>query len=170
MRIQLVQGDLTTYRGDAIVNAANESLLGGGGVDGAIHRAAGAGLLEETKTLGGCPTGEARLSGAHDLPLRGIIHTVGPIWQGGGQGEKELLQSAYKSAMRLAKCEGYKEIAFPSISTGVYAFPIAKAAEIALGTIATLQEDEAMPDVVFYLFSAADLAVYEEALAILKSK
>ena len=130
-RIEIVLGDITLCDVDALVNAANESLLGGGGVDGAIHRAAGPGLLAECRELGGCPTGEARLTRGHRLKARFVIHTVGPVWSGGARGEDELLANAYRSSLALAREHALASLAFPAISTGVYGFPLERAARIA---------------------------------------
>ena len=133
--IRVWRGDITVLAVDAIVNAANETLLGGGGVDGAIHRAAGPGLLEECRRIGGCPTGEARITGGHGLPARHVIHAVGPVWWGGGRGEDDLLASAYRSSLRLARDHALKTVAFPAISTGIYRFPPDRAARIAVEAI-----------------------------------
>ncbi len=139
-RIEVMEGDITCLRVDAVVNAANSSLLGGGGVDGAIHAAAGPGLLEECRTLGGCPTGEARITGGHRLPARYVIHTVGPVWRGGGEGEDELLARCYRASLRLAVEHGVRTIAFPAISTGVYRFPLERAARIAVREVKAFLE------------------------------
>jgi O-acetyl-ADP-ribose deacetylase (regulator of RNase III) len=164
-RITLATGDITTLAVDAIVNAANSSLLGGGGVDGAIHRAAGPELLAECRTLGGCPAGEARITRAYRLPARCIIHTVGPVWQGGGHGEREALASCYRNALALAAAHTLPRIAFPAISTGVYRFPIDEAAEIALAaTQAFLTGDTVIEEVIFVCFNAATLAAFRRAL------
>lgn len=163
-RIELVEGDITTQRVDAIVNAANTSLLGGGGVDGAIHRAAGSGLLEECRKLGGCPTGEARITGGHNLAARWVIHTVGPVWQGGAHGEGELLARCYRSCYALVQERGLKTVAFPSISTGAYGFPIERAARIALGETKAFLEGSSTPEkAVFVCFGQAAYHVYVDS-------
>ena len=135
MRIEVRQDDITTLEVGAIVNAANESLLGGSGVDGAIHRAAGPGLLEECRSLSGCPTGSAKITAGYDLPAEHVIHAVGPVWRGGGQGERELLAGCYRTALALAEQHGVTSIAFPAISTGVYGYPKEAAARVALDTL-----------------------------------
>jgi O-acetyl-ADP-ribose deacetylase (regulator of RNase III) len=165
-RIEIVQGDITEQRVDAIVNAANSSLLGGGGVDGAIHRAAGPRLLEETRTLGGCPTGEARITQGYSLPARWVIHTVGPVWRGGGHDEDRLLASCYRYSLTLAADPAYgiRTVAFPSISTGIYGFPIERAAPIALREVTQfLDGNDSLDRVVFVCFSREALEVYERA-------
>jgi len=165
-RLDVVVADITTLAVDAIVNAANETLLGGGGVDGAIHRAAGPGLLAECRKLGGCPTGEARITGGYNLPVRHVIHTVGPVWRGGGYGEGELLASAYRSALQLAFSHGLRSIAFPAISTGAYGFPPEGAAAIAVRTVATELGRHAGPmAVTFCCFSEVSAALHRRALA-----
>jgi len=150
-RIEVVRGDITSQLVDAIVNAANTSLLGGGGVDGAIHRAAGPGLLEECRKLGGCPTGEARITDGYRLPAKWVIHTVGPVWRGGGHDEDRLLANAYRNSLQLAKKSAVRSIAFPSISTGAYGFPVARAAQIAIKEIRTHLEQNDLPEKVFFV-------------------
>ena len=160
-RVEIVEGDITKQQVDAIVNAANTSLLGGGGVDGAIHRASGPELLEETRTIGGCPTGEARVSKGYRLPAKWVIHTVGPIWRGGGRDEEKLLASCYRNSLKAAVEIGARSIAFPSISTGAYGFPLERATEIALGeTKAFLQADRTISRVVFVCFGRQALETY----------
>ena len=163
-RIVLVRGDITTVEVDAIVNAANSTLLGGG-VDGAIHRAAGPALLEECRTLGGCPPGEARVTQGYELPARWVIHTVGPIWKGGDAGEDGPLASAYRNSLALAAEMGARTVAFPSISTGVYGFPIPRAATIALGTIRDgLKTHGGIEVVTLVCFNEANYEAYERLL------
>ena len=165
-KLRAIQGDITTLEVDAIVNAANSSLLGGGGVDGAIHRAAGPELLDECRQLGGCPTGEARLTKGYRLPASFVIHTVGPVWHGGASGESELLASCYRSSLELALDNGIKTIAFPSISTGVYGYPISAAAEIAVATTRVFVDEHPgrIDEISFCCFSAGDLQVYRQEL------
>ena len=164
-RMSIVGGDITRLDVDAIVNAANESLLGGGGVDGAIHRAAGPELLAECRTHGGCPTGEARITKGYMLAARHVIHTVGPIWQGGGAGEEDLLAACYRESLRLVAGNGLKSVAFPAISTGVYRFPPERAAEIAVATAAEfLAADGRLEAVIFCCFGEASVQAHEKAL------
>lgn len=166
-RITIIKGDITRLRVDAIVNAANESLLGGGGVDGAIHSMAGPELLAECRTLGGCPTGEARATKAYNLPARYVIHTVGPVWQGGRNGEGDLLASCYRSALVLAVEKSLDSIAFPAISTGVYQFPPDRAAIIAMATTHTFLAHSSIPlQVTFCCFSDESLQCHERATAV----
>ena len=161
--LRVMQGDITTLQVDAIVNAANSSLLGGGGVDGAIHRAAGPELLQECRLLGGCKTGEVKLTKGYRLPARFVIHTVGPVWRGGAQGEPELLASCYRNSLRLAADHGAHSIAFPCISTGVYGYPVEPAARIAVETVkSSLKEFGSIREVSFCCFSAGDFAVYQK--------
>ena len=160
-RIEIVRADITRLEVDAIVNAANSSLLGGGGVDGAIHRAAGPRLLQETRSLGGTPPGTARISAGYDLPARHVIHAVGPVWSGGGAGEPETLASAYRSSLELASAAGLESIAFPSISTGVYGYPKDAAARVAHATIRGWLEANELPRrVVLCAFSEGDLELH----------
>lgn len=161
-RIKIIKGDITKVETEAIVNAANKTLLGGGGVDGAIHKAAGPQLLEECKQLNGCETGQAKITKGYNLPAKYVIHTVGPVWQGGQNHEEEKLASCYRSALELAVKNQIKTIAFPSISTGAYGFPIEKAAPIALKEVKKfLEKHPEIEQVVFVLFSDKDLKVYQ---------
>lgn len=164
-RIRLSSGDITRLEVDAIVNAANTSLLGGGGVDGAIHRAAGPGLLAECAELGGCPPGEARLTRGHRLPASHVIHAVGPIWRGGGQGERQVLESCYRSCLAIADAKRFRDIAFPAIATGIYGFPREEAARIAVATVGSHLADHQFPErVIFVCFDIATLTAYRNAL------
>jgi len=162
-RIIITKGDITACDVDAIVNAANKSLLGGGGVDGAIHRAAGPELLQECRTLGGAETGEAKITAGYHLKAHHVIHTVGPVWQGGGGGEDGLLADCYRNSLKLAAREGLQSVAFPSISTGAYGFPTTRATPIALRAVREVMEEEpGLEKVYFVCFSQADLDVYLE--------
>lgn len=164
-RIHAVRGDITTLTVDAVVNAANSSLLGGGGVDGAIHYAAGPCLLAECRQIGGCPTGEARITSGHNLPAPWIIHTVGPVWKGGHRNEAKLLASCYASSMRLAVAHGLRSVAFPAISTGAYAYPLKAAAAIAIQTVREMTRHETvLEEVIFCCYSGEDFAVYKKLL------
>ena len=165
-RLRAIGGDITALAVDAIVNAANESLLGGGGVDGAIHRAAGPELLAECRTIGRCPTGEARITKGYQLPSRHVIHTVGPVWRGGDRGEPGLLASCYRTSLGLARSHGLRSIAFPAISCGIYGYPPEEAVRVAVRTVVAALEGEKIPDaVVFVCFGRSMLQLYEQELS-----
>jgi O-acetyl-ADP-ribose deacetylase (regulator of RNase III) len=165
-RIELYQGDITQLEADVIVNAANTTLLGGGGVDGAIHRAAGPGLLEECKTLGGCAVGEAKVTSAYNLPCKFVIHTVGPVWKGGNANEPALLESCYRNSLRIAANMKLRKIAIPNISTGVYGYPKDQAAEIAISTVRNfLEGNRDIEKVIFAVFDAGNYEIYKQKLA-----
>jgi O-acetyl-ADP-ribose deacetylase len=164
VQLELLQGDITAVAVDAIVNAANSGLRGGGGVDGAIHRAGGPSIMEECRRLGGCPTGDAKATGAGNLPARHVVHAVGPVWNGGGSGEPELLASAHRRSIEVADELGCASVAFPAISTGVYGYPADRAARVALpAAMAAAKASEHVRRVVFVLFSDADLATFRDA-------
>jgi O-acetyl-ADP-ribose deacetylase (regulator of RNase III) len=165
--MELTRRDITTLAVDAIVNAANTTLLGGGGVDGAIHRAAGPELLAECRALGGCPTGSAKITGGYRLPARWVIHTVGPVWRGGSHGEPELLASCYRECFRLARAKGLRTLAFPSVSCGAYGYPIADAARLALRETSTALNDA--PEIEKVLFSCFTTEIFEAYQAALEA-
>jgi O-acetyl-ADP-ribose deacetylase (regulator of RNase III) len=165
-KLKARQVDIVTLAVDAIVNAANTTLLGGGGVDGAIHRAAGPQLLEECRTLGGCPTGQAKITQGYKLPAKHVIHTVGPVWGGGGRGEPELLAACYRESLRLAEARQLRTIAFPAISCGAYGYPLAQAVAIAVRECAQFAASHPVPgSIIFACFDAATLAAYQAELA-----
>jgi O-acetyl-ADP-ribose deacetylase (regulator of RNase III) len=162
-RVEILKADITTLKVDAIVNAANSSLLGGGGVDGAIHRAAGPGLLQECRLLGGCKTGQAKITAGHNLPARHVIHTVGPVWRGGEQGEPELLASCYRSSLSLAARNNIRTIAFPAISCGIYGYPVKQACEIAMSeVIEFLSNNDSIEKAIFTCFDQDIYGAYVE--------
>jgi O-acetyl-ADP-ribose deacetylase (regulator of RNase III) len=163
--LRLTKGDITEQDADAIVNAANSGLVGGGGVDGAIHRAGGPAIMEQCRRIGGCRTGDAVLTTGGDLKAKYVVHAVGPRWRGGGAGEEELLASAYRRSLEVAQGAGAASVAFPSISTGAYGYPVALAAAVALRTVVEyLTKSSGIRDVTFVLFSDEDVSIYEEAL------
>lgn len=166
IKLHVIQGDITQLKVDAIVNAANRTLLGGGGVDGAIHRAAGPELLNECRTLGGCQTGEAKITAAYRLPCKYVIHTVGPVWYGGNHNEAEKLHNCYTHSLRLAESHRCQSVAFPCISTGVYRFPKEQAAQIAVGAVKLLASSlSAVQEVTFVCFSAEDKDIYDKLVS-----
>ena len=166
-RIELYQGDITRLEVDAIVNAANTSLLGGGGVDGAIHKAAGPGLLEECKTLGGCDEGEAKVTSAYNLPCKFVIHTVGPVWKGGNDNEPALLGSCYRNSLRIAANMKLRTVAIPNISTGIYGYPKDKAAGIAIAAVSEfLENNKEIEKVIFSVFDAENYEIYKQKLTL----
>ena len=170
-RLSVVEGDITKLQVDVIVNAANSTLLGGGGVDGAIHRAAGPKLLAECRTLGGCPTGQAKITGGYRLPAKWVVHAVGPVWNGGSAGEDALLAGCYRTALALAREKAAASIAFPAISTGVYRFPLERATRIAVSTVIDDLQKNTLPErVVFTCFGTEALKVYNAVLAELLGK